>query len=289
MCDDDRVRDAAFLRRAGLPLVVVSSLSFVAGCATLSDRAKKIVVTNKAQVTDCRFLRVVYGGQKGGLFPKNEALERAADVRATHVVPLYEKGGKYTADAFDCNQSPAVASTDGGDVPPPPPRLEGAPPPAPVAPPPTAPLDPDAPDMSQWVVAVMDVGTVSRKKRGLSRDLMRNISDQLRIFVAQQGVRTIDRGQQDSTFRSQLGSLKADSYNACYDDACQIELGKALAASHILRTRITQFGRLCVLNGELIDLRSEVATAAASSRGDCGEEGFLRMSEEVAVNLVKRR
>ena len=60
------------------------------------------------------------------------------------------------------------------------------------------------------------------------------------------------------------------------------------AASHILRAQITRFGSLCVLNGELVDLRAEVATAAASSRGTCEEEGFLQMSEEVATILVKK-
>ena len=60
----------------------------------------------------------------------------------------------------------------------------------------------------------------------------------------------------------------------------------ALAATHILRSKITRFGSKCVLNGELIDLRSEVAVAAASSRGDCVAEGFLNMSEEVAVAIT---
>lgn len=132
---------------------------------------------------------------------------------------------------------------------------------------------------------VEDVSTRAKRDR-IDSDLVRNIGDQLRIFVAERGVRTIDRSAQDRAFQETIGSLKAESYKSCYDDSCQIELGKALAATHILRTKITRFGSRCVLNGELIDLRKEVAVAAASSRGDCGAEGFLGMSEDVAVTIT---
>lgn len=280
------------MRRLLCPLTLATALAFGAGCAGLSPAAKKIVIADKGQVSDCRFLRVVYGGHKGGLSlsPRNEALESAAFFKATHVRVLFDQGGKFTGDAFDCNQKPVARKPDG--------KQDGkqdgtsggqtTPASATVTPPPAAPPPPRGPvDTGSWVVAVMDVQAVS-KSRELTPSLMRNIGDQLRIFVAQTGVRTVDRSAQETTLKDQLAQLKKDSYQACYDDSCQIELGKALAASHILRTRITRFGRLCVLNGELIDLRSEVATAAASSRGTCEEEGFLRMSEEVAQNLVPR-
>ena len=253
----------------GLPL---------AGCAGLSPAAQRIVVTNKAQVTECRFLQVVYG--KGGR-SRNQALEAAAERRATHIVVLFEQGGKTTADAFDCAAPPVVAQPEVKPQPPPvptPPPVE-APPPTEVA---RALTDPGG-ELPRWVIAVMDVQPPVSAEEPLDPGLMRNIGDQLRIFMAQMGVQTIDRGAQDKAFRSQIDEVKE-----CYDDNCQIELGKALAASHILRAQITRFGRLCVLNGELVDLRSEVATAAASSRGDCEEEGFLRMSEEVASTLVKK-
>src|SRR6185503_2553044 len=123
------------------------------------------------------------------------------------------------------------------------------------------------------------------KDRAIDPSLVKNLGDQLRIFVAQRGVKTVDPGSQDRALKEQIGELKAESYNECYDDSCQIELGKALAASHILRSRITRFGSRCVLNAELFDLRREVTIAASSSRGDCEPEGFLRMSQEVANRL----
>ncbi len=168
--------------------------------------------------------------------------------------------------------------------PPPPPAVVVAPPPPP---PPTVVKSPPPPprksDSSQWVVAVMDVEDVNAgSRKGLSKSLVRNLGDQLRIFVAQNGLRTVDRSSQERVFKDQLQRIKSDSYNACYDDSCQIELGKALAATHIRRSRITRFGSRCVLNAEMIDLRAEVTIKAASARGGCEAEGFLTMSEEVS-------
>ena len=141
-----------------------------------------------------------------------------------------------------------------------------------------------------WIIAIMEVDDVNAASRSMAigEDLVRNIGDQLRIFIAERGVRTIDKSATQRALGEVLQNLKQDSYKSCYDDGCQIELGKALAASHILRTKITRFGSRCVLNAELIELRSEVAISAASARGGCGPEGFLGMSEQVASSITGR-
>ena len=141
-----------------------------------------------------------------------------------------------------------------------------------------------------WVIAIMEVEDVNKASRSMAinPELVRNLSDQLRIYVAERGIRTVDKGATDRALDEMLQAMKQESYKACYDDSCQIELGKALAASHILRSKITRFGSQCVLNAELIDLRSEVAVTAASSRGGCSPEGFLDMSEHLATSITGR-
>ncbi|MEQ9500647.1 MAG: hypothetical protein RIT81_27500 [Deltaproteobacteria bacterium] len=170
------------------------------------------------------------------------------------------------------------------------PIAKQAPPPPPPPPPPTTAPPPSGmkPNVAKWVIAVMDVEDVNAgANNGIERGLVRNLGDQLRIFIAQAGVRTVDRSAQERALKDVISEAKSDSYKACYDDSCQIELGKALAATHILRSRITRFGSRCVLNAEMIDLRAEVTVKAASARGDCEAEGFLTMSEEVANSLVQ--
>lgn len=142
--------------------------------------------------------------------------------------------------------------------------------------------------LAKPVVAVMEVEDVNAHSMSIAidGDLVRNLGNQIRIFIAQRGVRTVDRGAQERALQERIRDLKVQSYRSCYDDACQIELGKALAATHILRSRITRFGSRCVLNAELIDLRSEVTVRAASARGGCEAEGFLGMSEQLSRSLL---
>lgn len=142
-----------------------------------------------------------------------------------------------------------------------------------------------------WIIAVMDVvdANADDPKRSLARGLVRDLGDQIRVFVAEQGLRTIDRGSQERALKERIAAMKSESYKSCYADSCQVELGKALAASHILRTHITRFGHKCVLNGELIDLKTEVTSAASSAQGNCEAEGFLTMGEQVAKSLVAGR
>lgn len=250
------------------------------GCASLSPAAQRLKLVTKPEVSNCKFLSVVYGGKRTGeLFPKKVALEDAANRGATHVVVLYDQGGKYTADAFDCNQPRQAVAEKKPEPAPTPAPVEAEPAPAAVAaPPPAAPTPASAGPRGDWIVAVM--GVASRAK--VNDTLLENVGSQLRITIATFGVRTVDPSAQ----AKEIKALKQESYKGCYDDKCQIELGKALAASHILRTNVTKFGRVCVLNGELIDLKSEVAIGAASSQGDCTEEGFLTMIDEVAERLV---
>jgi hypothetical protein len=139
---------------------------------------------------------------------------------------------------------------------------------------------------AKWILAVMSVEDASGGADGLAPTLISNVGDQIRIFVAERGVRTIDRGTQEATFKAAVTRMKSESYQSCYASSCQIELGRALAASHILRSRITRFGSRCVLNGELIDLASEVTVGAASSQGACEPEGLLQMSESIARELI---
>jgi hypothetical protein len=249
--------------------------ALLGGCASLSPAAQAIKIAAKSETRTCRFLQVVYGE---GMSARSDALEKAALLHATHIVTLYDEGGKYTADALDCNApaaaAPVAAAGSSGA------RQAVSAPTVTDSPPARRPP-------ANMVIAVMEV-ELRGSAGGISAALLQNLSSQLRIFIAQKGVRTVDRGAQESAVQEQIARAKSDSYASCVDSACQIELGKALAASHILRSEVSQFGRSCVLNAELIDLKAEVSVAAATSRGSCEDEGFFEMSERVAASIVGR-
>lgn len=83
-----------------------------------------------------------------------------------------------------------------------------------------------------------------------------------------------------------LQDTKRDSYQACYDERCQIEIGKAVAAALSLDTRIGRVGSSCVLTADVYDLREEASTQAASARGACTEDALTNALEQLVQQLV---
>jgi hypothetical protein len=85
--------------------------------------------------------------------------------------------------------------------------------------------------------------------------------------------------------RSKLSSEKAASYKACYDDACQVDLGKELAASKVVATRLRPLGSQCVLALYLYDLARSTSDATATVRSECAEEKLVAAIDEAVRQL----
>jgi hypothetical protein len=147
--------------------------------------------------------------------------------------------------------------------------------PSPVtAPPPPSPRRPGA------VVAVFDVQDASGR---LKADLL----DQLTEYLAAQIVevaryRVVPRDQ----LRSRLLEEKKESYKGCYDESCQIELGKAVAAEESLQTKLLRVGSTCAITATLYDLKSETTDLAGSVDGDCSENVLMGNMRRLAEKLV---
>lgn len=142
-----------------------------------------------------------------------------------------------------------------------------------------------------WTVAVMNVVDLhaDKKDQAIDKALIESLGDQLRIVIAQQGVRTIDRITQDRVLAEQTSAMQDDKMRACNDDSCQLELGRALAASHVVRARVARMGQVCAFVAELIDVRSEEVAGVSSLEGDCAAQGIFNMSEEAARALIKKK
>lgn len=130
------------------------------------------------------------------------------------------------------------------------------------------------------VIAVMPMEI--SKSADDAKSIGESLTDQLRVSLASRGLRVIDRGTQERAMAEIIEDEKKRSYDDCTDESCQIPLGKALAATHILRTSLSRFGRMCAMTAELIALRESVTVRANTARGDCSEEGLL----DVATALI---
>ncbi len=86
-----------------------------------------------------------------------------------------------------------------------------------------------------------------------------------------------------------LKQQRVESYKSCFDESCQIEIGKELAAQKVLHTQIVQVGDLCAVTATLYDLRLSATERAASQKGGCDDNALVASLEAVASELAGAR
>ena len=131
------------------------------------------------------------------------------------------------------------------------------------------PLEVSAAEQGKPIVAVMpmedETGTYSE-------EILRRATSYLRSSVASaEGVLVVEESRQNSKLEQIIDDKKRESYRECYDDDCQIPLGKALAADTILRASINRLDQ-CVLSLTLVDLAKEAKVDGAKVSLDCRSE-----------------
>lgn len=87
--------------------------------------------------------------------------------------------------------------------------------------------------------------------------------------------------------KQSLKEQKKESYRECYDQSCQIEVGKEVAAQKSLSTTIAKLGSKCTVTSVLYDLRRAASEGGASATGHCDEDGIVNMLESVVAQLAR--
>ena len=141
----------------------------------------------------------------------------------------------------------------------------------------TAPAPP-----SRDVVAVFDI--VAGGGSGLTESATPKFTRLVQDVVIQAGYRTVPLNQ----IRAHLRASQAESFRACYDEACQIELGKAVAATKALSATWDQVDERCVLSVKLYDLQSELAEFSSTPDAACTEAGLKSAIEALGAALKSR-
>jgi formylglycine-generating enzyme required for sulfatase activity len=86
--------------------------------------------------------------------------------------------------------------------------------------------------------------------------------------------------------KRRLTELKKKSYVLCYDQSCQVEIGRELAANKSLATRLMRIGRTCVVTATLYDLRKAATEGGATAEGGCGEDALRESLKRVVSALA---
>jgi hypothetical protein len=85
--------------------------------------------------------------------------------------------------------------------------------------------------------------------------------------------------------KRRLLEQKKESYRACYEESCQIEIGKELAAEQVVSTQIISAGELCIFTVKIYDLRKATTSRAAAVEGGCGKADLLRLVAQAVEKL----
>ncbi len=129
------------------------------------------------------------------------------------------------------------------------------------------------------VLAVFDI---EDRGSGAQDRVVSQLSEYLAVqLVATGAFDTIPRAE----IKQRLGAQKAESYKACYDQSCQIEIGRELAASKSLASQLMRLGKSCILTATIYDLRRNTTESAATVKGGCGEDDLADLVEKLVLDL----
>lgn len=129
------------------------------------------------------------------------------------------------------------------------------------------------------VIAVFDLEDL---RKTLGAGDAEQLTEYFAVQLSSVGYKVVPRSQ----LRERLGAEKEQSYNACYDEACQIDLGKAVAAQKSVATRLLKVGSSCAITATLYDLRTETTELAASVDTRCGQEELFGGLRALAQKLI---
>jgi hypothetical protein len=131
------------------------------------------------------------------------------------------------------------------------------------------------------IVAVFDIQDDTGK---FEPPVVARLSNYLGTILVQHGAfRVVPRDQ----LRVRLLQEKLGTYKACYDESCQIELGKAVAAQKSLATTLMPLGDTCTLTANLVDLKTETAERGASAAAACTEADLATALMQIAQQLSR--
>ncbi|HOX44508.1 MAG TPA: SUMF1/EgtB/PvdO family nonheme iron enzyme [Myxococcota bacterium] len=128
------------------------------------------------------------------------------------------------------------------------------------------------------IVAVFDLEVKGTK---LDKGTIDRLTDYLGSLMARKGFKVVPRSQ----LKERLTEAKKGTYKECYEESCQIEVGKELAAQKSLASQVLKIGKQCKVTVNLFDLKTAASDGAGAGSGDCDEDGVVKSLEDAVGDL----
>ena len=122
------------------------------------------------------------------------------------------------------------------------------------------------------------------RSKSLSKQMLSDATEYLRGALIAANKYIVIASERQS--QAMVKNMKKESYKACNDKNCQIQLGQALSADTILRTTITRLGKTFVIASELIDLEKEATVVGAREKYDGTEESLSSALDNIAEKVI---
>ncbi|HQL56295.1 MAG TPA: SUMF1/EgtB/PvdO family nonheme iron enzyme [Myxococcota bacterium] len=131
---------------------------------------------------------------------------------------------------------------------------------------------------SSEIIAVFEI---ERRGVPLKAATMSNLNDYMYGRLAFAGFKLTPQSQ----VRERVVSLKRESHKDCFDQSCQIELGKAVSADKSLSSQLIKIGDVCSLQSQIYDLKTETTDVGAQAEGPCTVIGIKGCIDQVVAIL----
>jgi hypothetical protein len=148
-----------------------------------------------------------------------------------------------------------------------------------------APVPGPAPSPAKKAVQIIAIFDIEDAARRFDTATLDQLTEYLASKVAELGsFKVVPRNQ----IRARLLQEKRRSFKKCYDETCQIELGKAVAAQKSLSTKLLRVGNQCAITSNLYDLKSETAERAVTAETDCSTDALMTGIRSMVKKLAAR-
>ncbi len=134
------------------------------------------------------------------------------------------------------------------------------------------------------IVAVFELQPKGLELKG-RKALVQNLTEYLGTSLSECGAyRIVSQGD----IRRALLEKAKETYKECYDQKCQIELGRELAANKTISSSILKIGTKCIVTSQVYDLRTQTTEISAKAEGACATGDLLVLVKQVAGQLCAK-
>ena len=92
-----------------------------------------------------------------------------------------------------------------------------------------------------------------------------------------------------SEMTAAIRRTQKETYDSCYDESCQIDIGRELAAQKALQTQLIKLGTKCAVTATLYDLTTAASERSTTAKSVCDVDSLVAALEEVARTLTALR